>query len=147
VSFVVFGGSIGAVLSGSIAEKIGRKASIIVSNLLMMLAIALLVFMNGITVLCIARIVLGLGMGITMMVGQVFISESAPNELRGPAVASFILLIFIGFIVSHISSLIFAYQLKLMFALGALPLIVQLVLMILTQSEAPTFIGQRGRPE
>lgn len=106
---MVFGGTLGAVMAGSIAEKLGRKKSIIAANIVMLASISMLVLSNAINVLILARIIQGFGMGVTMMVGQVYISESLPNEIRGRAVASYILLIFIGFIIAHIASLIFAY--------------------------------------
>ncbi len=120
----MFGGTLGAFLSGSIAERFGRKKSILAANFIMLTAIAMMDVSFQIMVLILARFILGFGMGVTMMVGQVFISESSPNELRGRTVASYILLIFLGFIVSHICSLIFAYQLNLMFGIGAIPLLI-----------------------
>lgn len=147
MSFVVFGGSIGAVFSGSIAEKAGRKKTIVGANLTMLGAILMLVLFDDISLLCVARIILGFGMGVHMAAGQVYISETAPNELRGPAVSSYILLIFMGFIVSHVASLCFAYELKVMFGLGLVPLVVQLALMLGTQRESPTYVAIKGRPE
>lgn len=59
-------------------------------------------------------------------------SESSPNELRGSIGSCYILFNFIGFIFSHVSSLAFAFNLDVMFLLGILPAIAQIILMVTT---------------
>ena len=78
------------------------------------------------------RITYGFGCGINMMIGQVYITESSPMLARSSATLSYILSIFLGFILSHISSIIFAYQLKIIFALGLIPSIISLFMLIFT---------------
>eukprot|EP00347_Sterkiella_histriomuscorum_P004532 403360103 len=146
VSFAVLGGTIGAILAGSLCEKMGRKYAIIFSAILLILGPLLLVLTKNINLYCIWRIIIGFGMGLNMMAAQVFMSESSPNKLRGTIGSMYILSIFLGFIFSHISSLLFEFQLNVMFMIGVIPAILQILLMVLTQRESPTYVAIKGTP-
>eukprot|EP00347_Sterkiella_histriomuscorum_P013821 403363238 len=147
VSFLVIGGIFGAIIAGSVSEKIGRKISIILSLLIMIAATIVLTIGNDIELLCASRLLQGFGMGLNMMVSQVYLSESTPKQVRGAAIQSYVLIVFVGFICSHISSMINAYQLKLMFSLGLIPALLSLFMFIITQQESPTYVAQKGSPE
>lgn len=140
----MLGGTIGAILAGGITEKLGRKYSIILSALMLILGPLLLILTNNIHLYCLWRIIIGFGMGLNMMASQVFMSESSPNDLRGQIGSCYILFNFIGFIFSHISSLMFAFKLNLMFSIGMIPAVVQLLLVVLTQKESPTYVAIKG---
>lgn len=71
--------------------------------------------------LCVGRLILGFGMGISMMISQVYMSESTPIALRGQVVPSYFFGVFFSFILAHTSSVVFAYNLPVIFILGALP--------------------------
>ena len=89
-------------------------------------------FATSVFQLCIGRLIVGLGLGLHLMICQVFMAESSPNKLRGQLVSTYIFGVFIGQIFAHCCALIFAYQLPLMLGLGMIPIIVQLVLIVLT---------------
>lgn len=141
VSFIVFGGIFGAIVAGSIAEKIGRKITILISLIIMLTGNIILVIGNNIDLLCAMRILQGFGMGVNMMVCQVYISESTPVVARGAAVQSYVFFLYIGFIASHVSSLLNAYKLKLIFSLGLIPAGISFLLIIITQKESPTWVS------
>jgi MFS family permease len=69
VSFIVFGGIFGAFIAGSIAEKIGRKLTIIISIAIINLSNLVLVLGSNIDLLCLMRITYGFGCGLNMMIG------------------------------------------------------------------------------
>lgn len=48
---------------------------------------------------------------------------------------------------AHLSSICFAYNLSLMFGLGAIPNLLQLLLMLTTQRESPATLALRGKPD
>jgi len=133
----VLGGTIGAILAGSITEKLGRKSSIILTDCLLALGALLLVVTHNITLYAVWRFIIGFGMGTNMMVSQVFMCESSPLKLRGTIQSFYILGCFSGFICSHLSSLTFAYNLPMMFGIGIFPAVSQMVLMISTQDDSP----------
>lgn len=58
---------------------------------------------------------------------------------------SYFLGVFLGFMLAHLSSICFAYNLPVMFGLGALPNALQVVLMLTTQSESPATLAQAGK--
>lgn len=79
----VLGGTIGSVLAGSITQTLGRKMSILISDLLLICGPLLLIFTSDLVLWVLWRGVIGFGMGLNMMCSQVFMSESSPNALRG----------------------------------------------------------------
>lgn len=83
MSIAVLGATIGAVLAGSITEKIGRKKAILASDVLTIVGPVILFYAATVLNLCIGRLILGLGLGLSMMVSQVYLSESCPIALRG----------------------------------------------------------------
>lgn len=121
MSIAVLGATVGAIIAGNIGEAIGRKNAIILSDVLASLGPIIQYFGGSVMTLCIGRLILGLGMGISMMISQVYMSESTPIALRGQVVPSYFFGVFFSFILAHTSSLVFAYNLPVMFVLGAIP--------------------------
>lgn len=121
MSFAILGATFGAVVAGNIAEKIGRKNAINLSDILMIAGPILQFPATTVTLLCLGRVILGLGMGISMMISQVYLSETSPIHLRGQIVPSYFFGVFASFIMAHCSSIIFAYNLPVMLGLGAVP--------------------------
>jgi MFS family permease len=63
------GATLGAMIAGIIADKLGRKRAIVISDVLTIVGPFLSYFTTtNIGILCIARVILGFGMGISMMV-------------------------------------------------------------------------------
>jgi MFS family permease len=69
VSTAVLGATIGATCAGMLADKIGRKNSILLSDALTIIGPLICFFAPlHIAIVCFARFFLGLGLGISMMV-------------------------------------------------------------------------------
>jgi MFS family permease len=128
-------------LAGNICETIGRKQGIILSDVLAIIGPLIQYFASTVSALCFGRLLLGFGMGISMMVSQVYLSESSPIALRGQIVPSYFFGVFFAFILAHTCSLVFAYNLPLMFGLGLAPNLLQLILMLTTQKESPSYLA------
>ncbi|PQV42747.1 MFS transporter, partial [Paraburkholderia sp. BL21I4N1] len=79
--------SIGGVLSGPIADKIGRKRSIVLCITVFTIFAGLSAFTQNLTQLAIARAILGLGWGGMWTVSILLISESWPVKHRAKALS------------------------------------------------------------
>jgi MFS family permease len=77
------GAFIGALIAGPLSDKIGRKPTIIISDILFTFGAANMAFSWSILSLMVGRIIVGLGIGIASMVVPIYISEICPKELRG----------------------------------------------------------------
>ena len=77
------GAFFGALIAGPLSDKIGRKPTIIISDVLFTFGALAMAFSVSISSLMIGRVIVGLGIGIASMVVPIYISEICPKELRG----------------------------------------------------------------
>ncbi|KAI9011523.1 general substrate transporter, partial [Gaertneriomyces semiglobifer] len=92
----------GALIVSYLADKIGRKFSILTGSVLFNVGAILQVIANTFGVLVVGRVVAGLGVGILSMVVPLFIAETAPSHLRGRMVTVQQLMITIGILIASI---------------------------------------------
>ena len=128
----MFGATVGAFIGGSLTDSLGRKKTILLSDVLTIIGPLIQFLATTVSAICVGRVILGLGMGISMMSSQVYLSEQSPSALKGQICPTYFFACFIGFILAHLSSIVFAYDLPVMLGLGLLPNLLQLLLMILT---------------
>lgn len=108
VASSLIGTVIGAVVAGKPAEKYGRK------NVLMGVAILYLLSAIGCAtayewiVFVTFRFLGGLAVGISSVVGPIYISEISPAKIRGRLTGSFQLMIVTGIFTAYITNFIFA---------------------------------------
>ena len=87
VSIALIGAAIGALFSGSISDRIGRKKVIIFADVLFTTGSLIMAFSPTIAVLMIGRLIIGFGVGIASQIVPLYLSEVAPVEIRGKLVA------------------------------------------------------------
>uniref|UniRef100_A0A8C6WQZ9 Solute carrier family 2, facilitated glucose transporter member 5 n=1 Tax=Neogobius melanostomus TaxID=47308 RepID=A0A8C6WQZ9_9GOBI len=75
VSAFSLGGLFGALLAGPMAVKLGRKKSLLLNNIFMLVATVLMIIL--------ARFLVGVNSGVSMNVQPMYFGESAPVHLRG----------------------------------------------------------------
>lgn len=146
VSSVLLGAVIGAAFSGSMADKLGRRRSIVITALLFSLGAVGCAFSPTIPILVCFRFLIGLAIGVASYVAPLYISEISPPDVRGALVSLNQLMITCGIVVSYLV----AYALTLgqnewrwMFGLGAAPAIILLIGMIFLP-ESPRWLISRG---
>lgn len=103
VGSALLGCLVGAIISGSLSIKIGRKNSLIISAILFSISAfgsGLPSFLpESVSLLVIFRIIGGLGIGIASMNAPMYIAEIAPAKKRGKLVTFYQLAIVVGFFV------------------------------------------------
>jgi len=86
VSVTLFASSLGGILFGAVADRIGRKKALMITVLVFSVCSGLSGLAQNLTQLAIARTVLGLGMGGEWASGALLVSETWPAQHRGKAV-------------------------------------------------------------
>ncbi|MDO5034206.1 MAG: sugar porter family MFS transporter [Actinomycetaceae bacterium] len=100
-SSLVLGAAFGGLLSGKMADSVGRKKTLLAVASLFVLGALGTSFAPNVTVMVIFRIVLGLAVGGASATVPVFICELAPTDRRGKLVARNELLIVTGQLLAY----------------------------------------------
>lgn len=96
VSIALFGAFFASLASGPLSDSIGRKWTIIISDILFALGSLMMAIAPNIPTLMAGRLVVGIGVGIASMIVPMYISEIAPNQVRGAMVATTTCMITLG---------------------------------------------------
>ena len=96
VSLALAGSFIASLAAGPLQDKIGRKRTIIIADILFTAGAALMAAAPSLVILMIGRFVVGLGIGTASLVVPVYLSEVSPTEMRGSVVAADVMMITIG---------------------------------------------------
>jgi sugar porter (SP) family MFS transporter len=109
VSSLLIGATIAAALAGKIADKIGRKNTILLSSILFCITIPLSSFAANDILFIFARFIVGIAIGLSSTTTPLYLSELAPVKKRGSVVWLTQLMIVIGILVAYLTSfLLFA---------------------------------------
>ncbi len=83
VSVVLVGAMAGALGGGVIADRIGRRATLLWGGALFLAGSVLAFAAPGVILLIVARALLGIAIGFTSVTAPVYVSELAPPQSRG----------------------------------------------------------------
>ena len=95
-TFAIIGAMFGALISGYLSDKLGRKRIILAAALIFLVGAITCGNANGVGGLMAARIFLGVGIGIASFATPLYLAEISPASIRGTLVSMFQLLITIG---------------------------------------------------
>jgi SP family arabinose:H+ symporter-like MFS transporter len=156
VSCFLIGCIAGAGFSGMLSDKFGRKKVLIGAAIVFMIGTVCSAIPDTFSGYVIARIVGGIGIGITSALSPLYNAEIAPAKYRGRLVALNQLAIVTGiFLVYFVNMWIIgqgddAWQVstawRWMFGVGAIPGLVFLVLLFFVP-ESPRWLIKKGKPE
>lgn len=146
VSVVLVGAMLGAVLGGTIADRIGRRATLVWGGSIFIVGSILAPLSPNVATLILARGILGLAIGFTSVTAPVYVSELAPPQSRGMLIGLYQFALTVGIALSDLTGYLLAGQQawRLMFGIGALPAILFLF-MVLTVPESPRWLFAQGR--
>ncbi|KAH7519805.1 hypothetical protein FEM48_Zijuj08G0076100 [Ziziphus jujuba var. spinosa] len=83
VAMSLIGGTIVTTFSGSVSDSVGRRPMLIMSSLLFFISALVMLWAPNVYVLLLARLLDGFGTGLAVTQVPVYISETAPAEIRG----------------------------------------------------------------
>ncbi|XVF74068.1 hypothetical protein PTKIN_Ptkin13bG0031700 [Pterospermum kingtungense] len=69
--------------SGAISDWLGRRPMLIISSMLYFISGLVMLWSPNVYILCVARLLDGFGIGLAVTLVPVYISETAPSEIRG----------------------------------------------------------------
>lgn len=140
---------ISAPTTGFFADRYGRKSVILVPALLFVLGAVIQAVATYVWTMVVGRALVGAAVGIASGAVPLYITELAPAELRGRLVTVQSLFITGGQVVAYVFGWVLArlpHGWRLMVGLGAVPALVQLVLLF-RMPETPRWLLQTGQDE
>jgi sugar porter (SP) family MFS transporter len=146
VSAILVGAFFGAMGCGPLADRLGRRLSILVLAAVFGVGSVLAATAVSVPMLVGARVVLGIAVGGASVLVPVYISEAAPPHLRGRLVSVNQLLLTVGILGAYLTNALFDYDggWRWMFALGTVPA-AALAFGLLPLPETPRWLVEKGR--
>jgi sugar porter (SP) family MFS transporter len=146
VSIVLVGAMLGAIIGGSVADRIGRRATLLWGGGLFILGSILAPLSPNVFTLIMARLLLGLAIGFTSVTAPVYVSELAPPQSRGRLISLYQFALTVGIALADLVGYWLAGRQawRWMFGIGALPAVLFLVL-VLTLPESPRWLFAQNK--
>nr|XP_018260601.1 MFS transporter, SP family, solute carrier family 2 (myo-inositol transporter), member 13 [Kwoniella dejecticola CBS 10117]OBR82759.1 MFS transporter, SP family, solute carrier family 2 (myo-inositol transporter), member 13 [Kwoniella dejecticola CBS 10117] len=126
------GAIFGSAILGALADRLGRKWSLTIADTFFTVGAILIASSYSLAQIIVGRVVLGVGVGGAAVIAPMYITELAPTAVRGRCIGINALFIPVGQVVAAgIGAGVQQMQhgWRLLFALGVVPSMVQLVLM------------------
>jgi SP family galactose:H+ symporter-like MFS transporter len=146
VSVLLLGAMAGALYSGNVADRIGRRTTLGLLGVIFTVGIAIAALAGGYWPMLLGRVVMGLGVGGVSAIVPTYLSEISPAQIRGRMLTLNQLLITIGLLAAYIVNMIFSSSgdWRAMFWVGAIPA-VALALATLRLPESPAWLIAKGK--
>ncbi len=108
VAAVLGGGSIATLISGTLADWLGRKKMIFLSAIIVIIGSIVLAGAYNFETLLLGRLIQGISVGVITIVIPLYLAEAAPKRLRGRNMATFQLVLTGGILIAYTVNLFFA---------------------------------------
>ena len=95
-SSAIWGCVLGAVIAGNFSDKYGRKKALMMTAILFAISAVGSAIPSSLTQFVMARFIGGVGVGAASMLAPLYISEIAPEKIRGTLVTMYQLAIVVG---------------------------------------------------
>jgi len=143
---VLVGVMIGALIGGTVADRIGRRKTLIRGAILFILGSILAPLSPDVYVLFVARGLLGIAVGFTSVTAPVYVSELAPPQSRGMLIGLYQFALTLGIALADLVGYWFAASQgwRWMFGFGLVPAVLFLF-MVLTVPESPRWLFVQNR--
>lgn len=149
VSSAIVGSVIGAAANGILSDIYGRKIIIIATAVIFALGSVFCAIAPSINTLIASRIIVGLAVGMVNFVVPLYLSEIAPQKIRGMLVSMFQLAITSGILFSYLINRVFAnfeYNWRWMLGCGLIPALILLIGMLFL-GDTPRWLISKKREQ
>ncbi len=145
ISVVLVGCILGAAVTGTIADAIGRRLTLLAAGLVFLVGAIVSAAAPDETVLLIGRFVVGIGVGFSSVVAPLYISEVAPANARGALVSLYQFAITVGILGAYLIDYAFAPAgaWRSMLGFAVVPSLV-LVAGMIVMPESPRYLFRIG---
>ena len=103
-SSALVGAIIGALISGGLSDKFGRKPILTIASFLFFFSALACTLPKSFIFLILARLIGGVGVGIASVLSPLYISEFSPSKIRGKLIALYQLSIVVGILLAYFSN-------------------------------------------
>ncbi len=145
-SWVTLGALVGALIAGGMADRYGRRITILLAAALFTAGAAVEAFAPGTAILVIGRLIVGFGVGVASVAAPLYAAEQAPSHLRGRFVSTYQLAITIGIFIAYLvdQALTNDDRWRVMLGVSAVPGVL-LLLAMLPMPESTRWLVRAGR--
>jgi MFS transporter, SP family, galactose:H+ symporter len=145
---VVIGEIAGAIFGGLLANAIGRKKSMVLVAATYAAFAVLSAVSVTVPMLLVARFLLGVTIGVSVVVVPVFVAESAPAKIRGSLLVAYQVATVVGIIIGYLAAYLLAgsHSWRWMLGLAAIPAVL-VTLMLLRMPDTARWYMLKGRVE
>lgn len=144
----LYGTVLGSLFGGWPTDRFGRKKTLLCIGLLYVISAVGCAFANGVTMFIVARVIGGIGIGISTVAAPLYISEIAPPAYRGRLAGMFQFNIVFGILIAFASNALLAglgeNDWRWMLGVAAFPSILYTVLCFGIPESPRWLIGRKG---
>jgi sugar porter (SP) family MFS transporter len=148
IAAALYGTVLGSLLGGIPTDRIGRRGTLIFIGILYLIGAVWSALATDVYAFIVARVIGGLGIGISTVASPLYISEIAPPRYRGRLAGMFQLNIVVGILVAYISNALLAgvgeHAWRWMLGVAAIPSALYTAL-CLGLPESPRWLLTRGQ--
>lgn len=141
-SILTFGAMLGALMSGKLADCIGRRRTMGFSEMFCLMGWVVIALSKGAWLLDLGRLLVGYGMGLLSYVVPIYIAEVTPKNLRGGFTTVHQLMICCGASISYLVGSFVTW--RTLALLGTIPCLAQLLGLFFIP-ESPRWLAKTGR--
>lgn len=143
------GALLAALVAGILADLIGRKRMILVSNVLFIIGVTLQITAHEVTTMVQGRFIAGLAIGLGSLIAPLYVSELAPTKYRGRLVVINVMGLTIGQLIAYavgagIGDVHNGW--RIMGGLALIPSVIQLI-MFMFMPDTPRYLIMKNRLE
>ena len=145
-SWVTLGALVGALVAGVLADRLGRRITILLAALLFSVGALMEALAPGTVVLVIGRLVVGFGVGVASVAAPLYAAEQAPTRLRGRFVSIYQLAITMGIFIAYLvdQALTNNDMWRAMLGVSAIPAVL-LIIVMMPMPDSPRWFVKVGR--
>lgn len=145
-SWVTLGALVGALVAGTLADRIGRRAAVLVAAVMFTIGALIEAAAPGTGVLVAGRLIVGFGVGVASVAAPLYAAEMAPTRVRGRFVSWYQFGITFGIFLAYLVDELLSSgeRWRLMLGVSAVPAVL-LVILILPSSDTPRWFITQGR--
>lgn len=149
VAMSLIGATLITTVSGPVSDSLGRRPLLIISSVLYFLSSLVMLWSPNVYILLLARLLDGFGIGLSVTLVPVYISETAPPEIRGllntlPQFTGSAGM-FMSYIMVFSMSLMDLPSWRLMLGVLSIPSLLYFMLTIFYLPESPRWLVSKGR--
>ncbi|CBI37732.3 unnamed protein product, partial [Vitis vinifera] len=149
VAMSLIGATFITTISGAVSDWLGRRPMLIISSLFYFVSGLVMLWSPNVYVLLLARLLDGFGVGLSVTIVPVYISETAPSEIRGllntlPQFTGSVGM-FLSYCMVFGMSLMNSPSWRLMLGVLFIPSLVYLALTVFLLPESPRWLVSKGR--